>query len=72
MTKEELIQAGRDKKRVVGKILDTKIVGCIKEFGYLHIKAGPGYIQRAIVTLSTDYGDIFLHLKDIEILVDDV
>jgi hypothetical protein len=72
MTKEEIIYAGENRIRVEGNIAGVRVSGYIKEMGYLQIKAGPGYVQRAVATIVNDNKvEVYCHIKDIE-LADDV
>ncbi|MGD9209248.1 MAG: hypothetical protein PVI90_00655 [Desulfobacteraceae bacterium] len=67
MTKEEIIYAIENRIRVRGNIAGVLVSGCIKEIGYLQIKAGPGYIQRAVATIVNDDNlEVYCHIKDIE------
>jgi hypothetical protein len=67
MTKEEIIYAIENRIRVSGNMAGVLVFGYIKEMGYLQIKAGPGYVQRAVATIvNDDKLEVYCHIKDIE------
>lgn len=67
MTKEEIIYAIENRIRVKGNIAGILVSGYVKEMGYLQIKAGPGYVQRAVATIvNDDRLEVYCHIKDIE------